>query len=126
MQSMHRARATERRRHWVANGLYRVARHAAPRARRDRHELLLIPRAAAVRTALLEVATLVRCSTDPDGECIADLYRLLTSGCDSPLYNPDVPAEQLAATLDRARIALTAPPMGSVTSSFRRTSKRRP
>jgi hypothetical protein len=108
------ARAMQRRRFRVANGLCNVARRAAPRARRRRHELLLISRAAAVRTSLLEIAALVRCSADPDPNCIADLHTLLTSGCDSPLYNPDVPAEQLAATLSRARTTL-ADPTGSLT-----------
>jgi hypothetical protein len=103
------ARAAQRRRLQVADGLCRVARHAAPRARRRRHELLLISRAAAVRTTLLEVAALIRCSTDPDPECIADLHTLLTSGCDSPLLNPDVPAQQLRATLERARTTLATP-----------------
>jgi hypothetical protein len=98
--------AARRRRTRVADGLYSVARHAAPRARRRRHELLLISRAAAARTALLEVAALVRCSTDPSPECMAELHTLLTSGCDSPLYNPDVPAQQLVAILDRARATL--------------------
>jgi hypothetical protein len=103
------ARVAQRRRLQVADGLCRVARHAAPRARRRRHELLLISRAAAVRTELLEAAALVRSSNDPDPECIADLHTLLTSGCDSPLYNPDVPAQQLQATLDRARTTLATP-----------------
>jgi hypothetical protein len=103
------ARPSRRRRLQVADGLCRVARYAAPGARQRRHELLLISRAAAVRPALLEVAALVRCSTDPDPECIADLHTLLSSGCDSPLYNRTVPAEHLEATLDRACAALTHP-----------------
>jgi hypothetical protein len=101
------AGAARRRRLQVADGLCYVARRAAPQARRRRHDLMLISRAAAARTALLEVAALVRCSTNPDPECIADLRTLLTSGCDSPLYNPDVPAAQLDETLDRARSMLS-------------------
>jgi hypothetical protein len=102
------ARVAERRRLQVADGLCSVARHAAPGARRRRHELLLISRAAAVRPDLLEVAALVRWSTDPPPDSIVALHTLLTSGCDSPLYNPDVPAEDLAAALDRTRAALSA------------------
>ena len=96
------------------------------RAARRRHELLLIPRAAAVRIELLEIAALIRCSPDPDPNCIADLYTLLTSGCDSPLYNPGVPAEQLRATLDRARAMLTAPPVAPITSFSHQEPKGRP
>jgi hypothetical protein len=100
------ARAARRRRRHVADGLCYVARNAGPRTRRRRNEILLVSRAAAVRIALLQVAALVRCCTDPDPECITELHRLLTSGCDSPLYNPDVPAGQLGATLERARTTL--------------------
>jgi hypothetical protein len=100
------ARSARRRRMRVADGLCYVARRAGPQARRRRHELLLVSRAAAVRAALLEVAALVRCSPDPDPDCIAELHNLLTNGCDSPLYNCDVPADQLGATLTRAREVL--------------------
>jgi hypothetical protein len=68
-----RARATQPA---AAGGRRAVLRHAprrptsAPRGR----EVLLISRAAAVRSALLEVAALVRCSADLDPECIADLH----------------------------------------------------
>jgi hypothetical protein len=103
------ARAAHRRRLQVAAGLCSVARHAATRARGRRHELLLVSRAAAVRPELLEVAALVRWAPDPDPECIAELHALLRSGCDSPLYNPDVPAEELEATLGRARATLGTP-----------------
>jgi hypothetical protein len=105
-ESQPRGRGAERRRLRVADGLCSVARHAAPRARRRHDELLLIARAAAVRSELLEVAALVRWSPHPDPDCLAELHALLTNGCDSPLYNLDVPAEQLAATLHRARITL--------------------
>jgi len=109
------ARAARRRRRHVAGGLCYVARNASPRARRRRHEVLLVSRAAAVGIALLQVAALVRCTTNPDPECITERHRLLTSGCDSPLYNPEVPAGQLGATLDRARATL--PTSASVSDS---------
>jgi hypothetical protein len=72
--------------------------------------MLVISRASPVRRELLEVAALVRCSSDPDPACLAELHELLTSGLDSPLYNRRVPAAQLAQTLNRARDALTTPP----------------
>jgi hypothetical protein len=48
----------------------------------------------------------------PSDEQVAMLdptQALLTSGYDSPLYNPDVPAEELEATLDRAHATLGTP-----------------
>jgi len=102
-------RAAEQRRLQVADGLCSVARHAAPRARRRRHGVLMISRATPVRSELLAVAALVRCSAHPDPDCITELHALLTNGCDSPLYNPDVPAEELEATLDRAHATLGTP-----------------
>jgi hypothetical protein len=101
-------RVSSRHRLQIADRLCEVARHAAPRARRRRHELLLIPRAAAARPLLLEVAALVRWSVDPDPDCIAELHTLLTSGCDSPLYNADMPAAKLGEALHRARAVLEA------------------
>jgi hypothetical protein len=101
------ARVSRRRQRQVANGLYSVARQAAPTARRRRHELILLSRAALVRTELLEIAALLRRSTEPDPECIAELHRLLTCGCDSPLLNPAVPTHALRQTLNRAYTTLT-------------------
>jgi hypothetical protein len=100
------ARVSQRRQRQVANGLYSVARQAAPTARRRAHELILLSRAALVRTELLEIAALLR-TTEADPECIAELHRLLTSGCDSPLLNPAVPAQELRQTLNRAYTTLT-------------------
>jgi hypothetical protein len=60
-----------------------------------------------MRRELLEISALVRMSSGPDPGCLAELHALLTSGTDSPLFNPGVPAEQLAATLERARRGLT-------------------
>jgi hypothetical protein len=113
-----RARAARRRQRHVADGLCYIARSVGPRTRRRRNELLLVSRAAAVRVALLQVAALVRCSTNPDPECITELHTLLTSGCDSPLYNPDVPAEQLTATLERAHTMLATNASASVSAAI--------
>jgi hypothetical protein len=101
------ARAARRRRLQVAEKLIRVARHAAPRARQRQHELMLISRAAAVRTAPLDVAAVVRRSTNPDPECIADLHTQLSGGGDTPVHHPDVPTAQPDTTVDRARTTLS-------------------
>jgi hypothetical protein len=96
-----------RRQRYVADGLCSVARLAAPNARRRRSELMLVARAALVRSELLEIAVLVRQTTEPDSKCIAELHRLLTSGCDSPLYNLAVPVQALWQMLERARSTLS-------------------
>jgi hypothetical protein len=100
------ARVAQRRRRRVVDDLYDVARRAAPNARRCRHELLLISRVSPLRAQLLEVASLVRCTGEPDPECLIELHRLLADGCASPLLNPDVPAEALGQILDGARRTL--------------------
>jgi hypothetical protein len=66
---------------------------------------MLISRVATVRTALLKVAALVRCATDPDRECIAVLHTLLTSGCNSPLLL-DLPGPGVCLRLPQ----ITEPP----------------
>ena len=72
--------------------------------------------------ALLDVAALVRWSIDPDPDCITELHTLLTSGCDSPLYNADVPAAPLDEALHRARAVLDAyPPQSSAELPRKRT-----
>jgi hypothetical protein len=70
-------------------------------------QVLLCHRAAAVRPLLLEVAALVQ-SADPSDEAMATLHWLLANGCESPLYNPDVPAVELAAVLERVARGLRA------------------
>jgi hypothetical protein len=45
---------------------------------------------------LLEVAALVEFA-DPSAEHMATVHWLVTNGCESPLYNPDVPASVLSA-----------------------------
>ena len=68
---------------------------------------MLISRAAAVRTPPLGVAALVRCSTNPDPECIADLHTQLSGGSDTPVHHPHVPTAQTDTTVDRAHTTLS-------------------
>lgn len=104
-----RARRTERRQaHLVSN---RNRRALAQRLRRTadraldqnrahrRFEVLLPERAAAVRHDLHEIADLLERTHDPDPACVADLYKLLGDGCQSPLYNSHIDISELRATL---------------------------
>ena len=98
----------ERRRRAVANGLVAVARRSGPRANVRQRGVLLLHRAVAVRPQLLELSALLRATPEPDRETMAMLQALLTNGCTSPLYNPDVPAKRLSALITQAHRALTA------------------
>jgi hypothetical protein len=71
-----------------------------------RFEILLCERAAAVRTDLLAIADLLEAADNPHPSCVADLERLLSDGCSSPLYNRDVHQSELRATLYYARSQL--------------------
>ena len=73
---------------------------------------LLRERAAAVRPQLLEVAAALERAPDPPPEVMQTLRRLLTDGCTSPLWNEDVPAGELAATLEQARAELNWAELG--------------
>lgn len=75
-------------------------------------EPLLYDRVALVRTELTEIAAMLDSVNDPDPEAIAMLGGLLADGCGSPLYNPDVHASELWATLyyARSRLEDAAPP----------------
>jgi hypothetical protein len=86
-------------------------RRTASRARdtdpiRRRREALLHYRAAAVRADLLEIAAMLERSQTPDPTCVATLHKLLSNGCDSPLYNHRIPMSELQATLDHVRSGL--------------------
>ncbi len=59
-----------------------------------------------MRPLLLEVAALLECAADPGAEAVATVQWLLTNGCESPLYNPDVPAAQLGAVLEHVATGL--------------------
>jgi hypothetical protein len=97
----------ERKRRLLAQLLRRTANraHDADPIRR-RREALLHYRAAAVRTDLLEIAALLERTPTPNPACVATLHELLTNGCDSPLYNPNIDVSELRAALDLARAGL--------------------
>jgi hypothetical protein len=98
----------DRQRLRLVSGLRSVARRANIRGRARRYELVLCERATLARPQLLSVAATLERVRDPEPETLAAVHRLLTDGCTSPLYNADVPPEQLAAELDRIQGALDA------------------
>jgi hypothetical protein len=71
---------------------------------------LLHHRAAGVRAELLELAIALERAQDPAPESVAALHRLLADGCGSPLYNADVPARELHATIRRVGAGLVRKP----------------
>ena len=89
----------------LAAGLRRTADPVQPSRRLDPCPVL-VDRVAAVRAQLLELANDLEQSQTPDPACVAVLRELLTNGS-SPLYNPNVPADDLHTTLARARAGLT-------------------
>ena len=62
-------------------------------------------RAAAVRTALLEIAALLEQASDPDPALVDEIRELLTDG-NSPLYHRSVHVSELYATLYYIRAGL--------------------
>jgi hypothetical protein len=106
-----RRRVSARRRRKLVSWLRLVARRMTQRdAGRFRCELhsnrLDVDR---VRSDLLEIAAMLEHVDDPDPECVRELRRLLSDGCDSPLYNRDVHPSELSATLYFVKRALAAP-----------------
>jgi hypothetical protein len=98
-----------RNRRAIARWLRRTAAHTQPtHPLARRRETLLHYRVAAVRTDLLEIAAMLERAHDPDPANVAALHDLLASGCDSPLYDPDIHVSELRATLDYVRSGLTA------------------
>jgi hypothetical protein len=74
------------------------ARRAA-RLKPARRTLLLLDRVAAVRGGLIAIAVMLESVDDPDARWILEVEKLLTDGCESPLYNPDIHFSELQATL---------------------------
>ena len=97
---------TSRTRHALAEGLKRTAAPTQPPRRFDCCPVLG-DRVAAVRAELLELAAALEQTNDPDPASVALIHELLTNGC-SPLYNPNLPAADLQATLTRAHAGLAA------------------
>lgn len=100
--------ARERRR--LVRWLRRTTKRAADRDPiRRRKELLLLDRVQAVRGTLLAIAAHLEREHDPDPDCLLALRLLLSSGCDSPLYNPELHLSELRATLHYVQSALAIP-----------------
>jgi hypothetical protein len=60
---------------------------------------LLQDRAAAVRDELLEIALMLEHADPIDASWVSAIHKLLTDGCESPLYNRDIHISELRATL---------------------------
>jgi hypothetical protein len=97
-----------RHRRALAHGLRRTAASTQPPTRFDVCPILL-DRVAPLRPELLQIATALEQTHDPDPTSVALIHELLKDGC-SPLYNPSVPAADLRAALRRARAGLAAQP----------------
>jgi len=91
------SRRTQRR---LVASLRRLASRESPRhGTRRRFEVLLHDRIALVRADLLAIAELLEQAPDPESRCVTELQRLLTDGCESPLFNPDVHPSELRASV---------------------------
>jgi hypothetical protein len=91
---------SSRQRRRLARQLRRTARQRPSRdPLRRRYEVLLTERVIAVGPDLRAIAATFEQIDDPDPESVAAVRRLLSDGCDSPLYNPDIHPSELRATL---------------------------
>ena len=102
----HRRLLSPRGRRRLARELRQTAALNRPRSRPG---LVVVPvlfdRLAAVRPQLLELAAGLEANRDLDTTSVAILRELLRDGR-SPLYNPNVPAEELHAVLTHALVSL--------------------
>jgi hypothetical protein len=97
-----------RNRRKLADGLRRTAAAEQPPRRFDCCPVLA-DRVAGARYDLLLLADALEHSTDPDPASVELIRELLTNGC-SPLYNANVPAQNLHATLTRASAQIVVGP----------------
>jgi hypothetical protein len=93
-----------RNRRQLALGLRRSAAPTQPPPHLDPCPVLR-DRVARVRPQLLELACLLEQAHNPDPTFVALVQELLRDGA-SPLYNPNVPADDLYTMLNRARFGL--------------------
>jgi hypothetical protein len=101
-------RLSPRTRRRLIASLKRAANHRPARdPARRRLQVLLDDRVASVRADLLEIAAALECASEPDPECVRTLHGLLTDGCESPLYNPEVHLSELRATMYYLRTRLS-------------------
>jgi hypothetical protein len=109
-------RSRDRQRTRLVAGLRSVARRANAGARTRRYEILLCERATPVRAQLLAIAAALERAANPEPDTLERLRWLLTDGCTSQLYNPDVPERQLLDVLERIEAELDARELGVVIS----------
>jgi hypothetical protein len=64
----------------------------------------------AVRPELLRLADALEQTNDLNPASVALIHELLTNAC-SPLYNPNLPAEHLQATISRAHAGISLRPI---------------
>ena len=104
----HKRLLSTRNRQALAAGLRRTAAPTQPPRRFDTCPILT-DRVAPVRAELLELADALERSNDLDPPSVALIHELLTNAC-SPLYNPDLAADDLRDTVARARAGMAAQP----------------
>ena len=93
-----------RNRQALAAGLRRTAALTQPPRRFDTCPILT-DRVATVRPELLQLADALEHTNDLSPASVALMNELLTNAC-SPLYNPNLPAEHLHATISRAHAGI--------------------
>jgi hypothetical protein len=112
-----RSYVTERKKRRLLGGRNRrrlvasLRRAATYDSTESRRTVLLVDRVAAVRNPLLEIASVLERADDLDPSWVSAIHRVLTDGCESPLYNRDVHVSELLATLYYLRGGLEVQPV---------------
>jgi hypothetical protein len=96
-----------RNRRAVASSLRRTLAPTRPPRRFDCCPVLA-DRVATVRPALLQLAGALERNTEPEPASVALVQKLLSDGC-GPLYNPNVPVDELHRALARVRAGILQP-----------------
>ena len=104
LAAKHRRLLSTRNRRALAAGLRRTADPKQPPRRFDCCPIIL-DRVATVRPELLQLANALEQANDPDPSSVALVRELLTDAC-SPLYNPNLSADELHATITRAHAGI--------------------
>ncbi len=112
-----RSYVTERKKRRLVGGRNRrrlvasLRRAATYDSTESRRTVLLVDRVAAPRNPLLEIASVLERADDLDPSWVSAIHRVLTDGCESPLYNRDVHVSELLATLYYLRGGLEVQPV---------------
>ena len=101
----HKRLLSTRNRQALAAGLRRTAAPTQPPRRFDTCPILT-DRVAPIRAELLELADALERTNDLDPPSVALIHELLTNAC-SPLYNPNLPADDLHATISCAHSGIS-------------------